>query len=110
MPPGASECKILLFKVIIGVAGVIGCVLIDTFRELIEVHPRSFATVKVYVPGVSQVTVVLIPIPLVTITPGVLIKVQVPVVGKPFRITFPVATEQVGWVIVPIVGAAGVKG
>jgi hypothetical protein len=27
--------------------------------------------------------------------------------GKPFNTTLPVLTEQVGWVIVPAVGAAG---
>ena len=30
--------------------------------------------------------------------------------GKPFNTTLPVANEQVGWVIVPTVGAAGVAG
>jgi hypothetical protein len=31
----------------------------------------------------------------------------VPVDGKPFRTTLPVATVQVGWVIAPITGAVG---
>ena len=39
--------------------------------------------------------------------PGLI--VQVPA-GKPFSITLPVATAQVGWVIVPTVGAVGVVG
>ena len=30
--------------------------------------------------------------------------------GKPLNTTLPVATAQVGWVIVPTVGAAGVAG
>ena len=30
--------------------------------------------------------------------------------GKPFNTTLPVATEQVGWVIVPTVGAVGEEG
>ena len=30
--------------------------------------------------------------------------------GKPFSTTLPVATAQVGWVIVPTVGAVGVVG
>jgi hypothetical protein len=30
--------------------------------------------------------------------------------GKPFNTTLPVATAQVGWVIVPIVGAVGDDG
>ena len=44
------------------------------------------------------------------IAPGVLVKVQVPDAGKPFSTTLPVASEQVGCVIVPSVGAAGVTG
>jgi hypothetical protein len=52
--------------------------------------------------------VVLVPVPVVVVPPGVRVKVQLPVAGKPFKITLPVATEQVGWVIVPTVGAVGV--
>lgn len=70
--------------------------MITTFADDEEVHPKSFAIVKVYVPGVSPVIIVLIPIPLVTIAPGVLIRVQVPVAGNPFKVTLPVATKQFG--------------
>jgi hypothetical protein len=44
------------------------------------------------------------------VPPGVLVNVQVPVAGKPFKTTFPVAEAHVGWVIVPIVGTAGNAG
>jgi hypothetical protein len=44
------------------------------------------------------------------VPPGVLVKIQVPVAGKPFNTTLPVATVQVGWVIVPTVGAVGDDG
>jgi hypothetical protein len=54
--------------------------------------------------------VVLVPVPVVVVPPGVRVKVQLPVAGKPFKITLPVATEQVGWVMVPTVGAVGVAG
>jgi hypothetical protein len=54
--------------------------------------------------------VVLIPVPVEVVPPGVLVNVHVPVVGKPLIATLPVATEHVGWVIVPIVGADGVGG
>ena len=47
---------------------------------------------------------------MLVVPPGVLVKVQLPVTGKPFKTTLPVATEQVGWVIVPTVGAVGVAG
>ena len=40
--------------------------------------------------------------------PGFII--QVPVAGKPSNTTLPVATAHVGWVIVPMAGAAGVSG
>lgn len=79
-----------------GATGVDDKELITTFPDVKEVHPKSFAMVKVYVPGISPVTVVLIPVPFVTVAPGVLISVQVPVAGKPFITTLPVATEQVG--------------
>ena len=52
--------------------------------------------------------VALVPVPVVVVPPGVLVIVQVPLAGKPFNTTLPVATEQVGWVIVPTVGAVGV--
>jgi hypothetical protein len=39
--------------------------------------------------------------------PGLII--QFPA-GKPFNCMLPVATAQVGWVIAPIAGAAGVPG
>ena len=52
--------------------------------------------------------VVVVPVPVVVTAPGVLVKVHVPVAGKPFNTTLPVATVQPGWVTVPIDGADGV--
>jgi hypothetical protein len=40
--------------------------------------------------------------------PGLI--VHVPVAGNPLNATLPVPTLQVGWVIVPTVGAVGVAG
>jgi hypothetical protein len=54
--------------------------------------------------------VVVVPDPVVVVPPGVLVKVQLSVAGKPFNITLPVETLQVGWVIVPTIGAVGVVG
>ena len=48
--------------------------------------------------------------PEVVVPPGVLVNVQVPDAGKPFNTTLPVATAQVGWVIVTTVGAVGDDG
>jgi hypothetical protein len=50
--------------------------------------------------------VVVVPVPVMP--PG--LRVQVPVAGKPFNTTDPAATIQVGWVMVPTVGAVGVAG
>ena len=49
--------------------------------------------------------VLLVPVP--AIAPGLI--VQLPA-GNPFKITLPVATEQVGWVIAPTTGDDGVAG
>ena len=59
------------------------------------------------VPGASPEMVVLVPVPVVVIPPGVRVSVHVPVAGKPFNTTLPVATVHVGCVIVPTEGAAG---
>jgi len=54
------------------------------------------------------VRVVEVPVPLIVIPPGFLVRVHVPEAGSPFRITLPADRAQVGWVIVPMTGAAGV--
>ena len=45
--------------------------------------------------------------PVPDIAPGLII--QLPA-GNPLNSTLPVATRQVGWVMVPTIGAAGVAG
>ena len=52
----------------------------------------------------------LTPEPVVVVPPGVLVKVHVPLAGNPLKITLPVTKAQLGWVIVPTVGAVGVAG
>ncbi len=54
--------------------------------------------------------VLLVPVPVVVIPPGVLVNVHVPVAGKPFKIALPVAVEHVGWVMAPTAGADGMAG
>ena len=44
------------------------------------------------------------------VPPGVLVSVHVPDAGKPLNTTLPVASAQVGWVMVPTVGAVGEDG
>jgi hypothetical protein len=70
-----------------------------------EVQPSVFVTVKLYVPATRPESVVLGPEP--DIAPGLI--VQFPD-GKPLNATLPVATAQVGCVIVPTIGADGVTG
>jgi hypothetical protein len=89
-----------------GARGVAGCALITTFTDAAEVHPSELVTVKLYVLIASPETLVLIPVP--DIAPGFI--VQIPLDGKPLNTTLPVDTAQVGWVIVPTVGAEGVTG
>lgn len=79
--------------------------MIIIFAEATEVHPTEFVTVKLYVPATRLVTVLLVPVP--AMAPGLI--VQFPE-GKPFNTTLPVATAQVGCVIIPTAGAEGVTG
>ena len=51
---------------------------------------------------------VVVPVPSVVTPPGFRVRVHVPDEGKPLKAALPAATKQVGWVIVPIVGAPGV--
>jgi hypothetical protein len=57
------------------------------------------------VPVANPVMVLLLPDP--AMAPGFI--VQLPD-GRPFKTTLPVAKVQVGWVMVPMTGAAGVAG
>ncbi len=52
----------------------------------------------------------LVPVPVVVVPPGVLVKVHVPVDGKLLNSILPVVTLHVGCVIVPATGAVGVGG
>jgi hypothetical protein len=81
-----------------------------TLADDTDVQPIEFVTVNVYVPEEMTETIVVLPVPVVVIPPGVRVNVQVPVAGKPFKITLPIAREHVGWVTVPMDGAAGVSG
>lgn len=56
-------------------------------------------------PATNPEIVLLIPVP--EMAPGLI--VQFPA-GKPFKTTLPFATPQLGWVIVPTEGGAGVTG
>jgi hypothetical protein len=49
-------------------------------------------------------------VPVVVVPPGDLVIIQLSDAGKPFNTTLPVATAQVGWVMVPTVGAVGDDG
>ena len=79
--------------------------MIITSPDAADRQPSELVTVKLCVPVASPDRVVLLPLPL--IVPGLI--VQLPA-GKPLKITDPVASAQVGCVMVPTVGAEGVAG
>ena len=79
-------------------------------EEATEVHPDAFVTANVYVPEAKPLNVPVVPEPVVVAPPGVAVIVHVPLAGKPPSDTLPVATAQVGCVIVPRLGALGVAG
>ena len=54
--------------------------------------------------------VVLVPVPVVVVPPGVLVNVQVPVAGKPLITALPVGLTHVGCVMAPAAGAEGEPG
>ena len=80
----------------VGAVGVEGCVLSTTLPDEEEVQPDELVTVNVYIPAASPEIVVLVPVPEVVVPPGVLVRVHVPLEGKPFNATLPVASVQVG--------------
>jgi len=103
--PVDVEQVVCVIELMAGAEGVTGCALITTLADAGEVHPEALVTVNVFVPGVIPVTVVVTPVP--AMAPGLM--VQLPK-GSPLNSTLPVATAQVGCVIVPVSGADGVNG
>ena len=91
----------------VGGSGEGGWAGITALPEDGDVQPASLVTVKVYVPELSPEMVVVVPVPVFIIPPGVPLTVQVPDDGSPFRTTLPFDRMQVGPVMVPMVGAEG---
>jgi hypothetical protein len=54
--------------------------------------------------------VVLVPVPVVVVPPGIRASVHVPVAGRSCKTTLPDGISQEGWVMVPTVGVMGVTG
>jgi hypothetical protein len=92
---------------ITGADGAEGGVVITTLAEDADTHPSALATIKLYVPGTRPITVVVVPLPVVMIAPGLWVNVHVPEDGNPLRFTLPVPKEQVGGTMVPTTGAGG---
>jgi len=88
-----------------GATGVAGNGFTTALTDANEIHPAAFVTVKLYVFGTNPAIVVLVVDPV--IPPGLM--VQLPA-GNPLSATLPVATEQVGCVIIPTTGEVGVAG
>jgi len=78
-----------------GAKGTSGCASISTGDVDPDVQPSAFVTVNVYDPAVRPVTVYDVPEPVV-VPPGVRVIVHIPVPGRPFRTTLPVADVQLG--------------
>jgi hypothetical protein len=89
----------------LGAAGAPGTSLITTAADATEEHPCVLVTVKPYVPAERPVIVVVVVFPV--IAPGLI--VQFPE-GNPLSTTDPVDIAQVGCVMIPAMGAAGVAG
>ena len=95
-----------LVSVPVVMVGVNGCALMTTLADAADVHAAALVTVKLYVVlAVKPDIVVLVVEPVML--PGLI--VQSPD-GKPLNATLPVEVEQVGWVMVPTVGADGAEG
>ena len=93
----------------VGADGVIGCALITAFSEAAEVHPSALVTVKVYVLLAARpLNSAVVPVPGMVVEPTVSVTVHEPEAGNPLNATLPVAVAQVGWVIIPAMGAEGV--
>lgn len=103
--PVATEQVGCVIETIVGAVGVTGCTLMTILAVAVDVQPTELVTVKLYIPAANPVTVLLAPVP--AIAPGLM--VQLPA-GNPDKTTLPVATVQVGWVIVPTIGVDGVTG
>jgi hypothetical protein len=93
-----------------GAVGVGGWALITALPDTSDVHPSVLVTAKLYVPEGNAVTVVVEPVPLDVMPPGYLIRVHSPFAGMFSRRMLPVASSQVGWVMVLITGGGGVTG
>lgn len=52
----------------------------------------------------------MVPVPVIVVPPGVLVRVHVPDDGSPLRVRDPVATVHDGWTNSPAAGATGVTG
>src|ERR1035437_4343857 len=83
---------------------------ITTGLDSVEVHPEEFVTVNVNPPPSRSVIVLLVPLPAVVTPPGKRVITHDPVEGNRLNTTIPVGIANVGWVIVPTVGAAAVGG
>ena len=92
------------------IVNALGAVLTTTFSNTADVQPSALVMLNEYVPAIKFETVVVVPVPVEVTAPGLRVNVQVPVAGKPLNATEPVGVAQVGWVIEPTVGAAGVAG
>ena len=107
MLPSVAPQLVGLVVVPKAMTGAVGAAFTTMFADAAEVQPVAVSlTVKLCVVAAARPdNVVLVPEP--AIAPGLM--VQLPA-GKPLKSTLPVGVVQVGWVIVPTVGALGAPG
>ena len=93
--------------VVTGTFGGPGTAVITAEADAPEVQLDELVTVKVYVFAAKPLNVTIGPAPVIVVPPGSAFTVQLPIKGKPLKTTLPVATAQVGCVMVTISGAGG---
>lgn len=95
----------------VGAGGVTGCAGITAFDDAPELQPDDCrVTIKLkVVPAANPLKVAVAVLPVIVAPPGLAVTVQL-LVGNPLSATLPVANAQVGLVMAPTVGAAGIAG
>jgi hypothetical protein len=93
---------------VINTVGIPGVAMVTEF-DSVEVQPVEFVTLNVKTPPGRFDIVLLVPVPAVVTAPGNRVITHDPD-GNPFSTTLPEGIVSVGWVIIPITGAAGMAG
>ena len=91
----------------IGAVGVVVPAFKTAFVDVVDEHVPSDTLKEYVVPAVKPLSVVVVPVPVVVVDPGLVVKVHVPTGGNPDKSILPVANTHVACVMVPMIGADG---